>query len=107
MTYNKKSISINESPLLFSDYLYDFEKVSSYFSWHPEKDLKVCLEKRLQNYQLRKEIPEILNHRVRTAKIVGYTFHVNTWNATTTHLFKMRMETDIVEDIPVFVEKNI
>jgi len=54
-----------------------------------------------------KEIPEILNHRVRTAKIVGYTFHVNTWNATTTHLFKMRMETDIVEDIPVFVERNI
>ena len=68
MTYNKKSISINESPLLFSDYLYDFEKVSSFFSWHPEKDLKVCLEKRLQNYQLRKEMPEILIRQNRHFK---------------------------------------
>ena len=68
MTFNKKSLSIAENPQLFSDYLYAFEKVSSFFHWHPEKDLNICLEKRQQNYQLRKEIPEILIRQNRHFK---------------------------------------
>ena len=68
MTFNKKSLSIAENPQLFSDYLYAFENLSSFFRWHPEKDLKICLEKRQQNYQLRKKIPEILVRQNRHFK---------------------------------------
>jgi bacillithiol biosynthesis cysteine-adding enzyme BshC len=68
MTFKKKSLAVKETPLLFSEYLYDFENVSSFFSWHPQKDLEKCLEKRLGNYQFRKEIPEILIRQNRNFK---------------------------------------
>jgi bacillithiol biosynthesis cysteine-adding enzyme BshC len=68
MTLKKTSLAISEHPAIFSDYLYTFEKVSSFFSWHPGNDLEKCLEKRLRNYQFRKEIPEILIRQNREFK---------------------------------------
>jgi len=63
MLFKLQNIKIDEKPKLFVDYLYDFEKISPFFKWHPLNDWSVCIEERLANYSLRPEIVEVLYHQ--------------------------------------------
>lgn len=60
MAFKKRSLKLSESPPLFADYLYAFERVKPFFRWDPQQDLSVCFTERLHHYQFRKEISDIL-----------------------------------------------
>lgn len=60
MAFKKRSLKLSESPSLFADYLYAFERVKPFFRWDPHQDLSVCFTERLHHYQFRKEISDIL-----------------------------------------------
>lgn len=55
-----KLLKIDETPRLFSDYLTYSEDIREFFRWNPWDDIGECAEIRLRNYQLRKEVAEIL-----------------------------------------------
>lgn len=54
------SIQINESPLLFKDYLYRFNRVAKFFTWDPIHDWEQCIQERLANYKNRERVQSIL-----------------------------------------------
>ncbi len=63
MEYINRSLKISENPPLFSDYLSDYEKVRSFFTWHPREDMESCIESRLHHYTQRDAISGILNRQ--------------------------------------------
>ncbi len=65
MTFQRKEIQIDEHPALFRDYLYNFEKVESFFSWNPHQNLRDALRSRLDNYGNRSSIVKILEDQNR------------------------------------------
>ncbi|MEJ2634978.1 MAG: bacillithiol biosynthesis cysteine-adding enzyme BshC [Calditrichia bacterium] len=55
-----QSLRIKETPALFSDYLYDFQKTSRFFRWNYRDDWENCAEIRLREYVHRDEMRKIL-----------------------------------------------
>jgi bacillithiol biosynthesis cysteine-adding enzyme BshC len=74
MFFKLQNIKLNEEPKLFEDYLYNFEKISPFFKWHPLNDWSACIEERLSNYSLRQEIAEILYHQNQRWNASNKTF---------------------------------
>ena len=56
-------LQINEKPVLFHDYLFNYEKVAQFFAWHPQRDWMKCIETRLNNYTNRSNVKEILQNQ--------------------------------------------
>ncbi|GAB4371606.1 MAG: bacillithiol biosynthesis cysteine-adding enzyme BshC [Calditrichia bacterium] len=65
MYLENRILEIEESPQLFQDYLYHFEKLSAFFQWDPRNDWERCLQVRASAVEHRKTVGEVLRAQNR------------------------------------------
>jgi bacillithiol biosynthesis cysteine-adding enzyme BshC len=59
-TYETIPLKIKEPSPFFDDYLYNYQKVKSFFEWDFHQELLQCFDTRLQNYQNRNTVVPVI-----------------------------------------------